>query len=127
MAIYRTANFVVRPAMLTLCKKAVAAFVSYVRRNEPRTRMYVCLQDREEPTRFVMIMVFEDQASERRHRISPAFKRLNDILAPNTVDGIRFADCDPIGPGVPAVKKNETATSSSTAKMDDSASAVADS
>lgn len=109
MAIYRMATFVVRPAMLSTCKKAIAAFVSYVRRNEPRTRIYVSLQDREEPTRFMHLMVFEDQAAERRHRISPGYKRFNDLISPYTVDGIRFADCDPVGPGIPAPKKNDGA------------------
>ena len=52
-------------------------------------------------------MVFEDQAAERRHRISPGYKRFLDLVTPLTNEGIRFADCDPVGPGIPPPKKSE--------------------
>ena len=92
MPIYKTAQFAVRPAGLAKSEAAIREVVAYVRANEPDTRLYTSLQREDEPTQFIHVMVFADEAAERRHRSSAAVKRSTSVLYPETVDGVSFTD-----------------------------------
>lgn len=98
MAIHGTARFGVKPEALDRCRSAMEEFVSSVRANEPGTRLYLSLQDREDPTRFLHVMIFEDEAAEDLHANSEAVKRFTDVLYPETVDGMTFDRYTPVGP-----------------------------
>ncbi len=99
MAIYGTARFSVKPEALDRCRSAIEEFVSYVRANEPATRLYLSLQDQANPTRFLHLFVFEDEAAEHVHSNSEAVKRFTDALYPETVDGATFEKYTAVGPG----------------------------
>jgi quinol monooxygenase YgiN len=90
--IYRTAAFQVRADEVEACLAAVRAFVAYVQEQEPATRLYEALQSREEPTAFLHLMAFEDEAAEQTHRTSAAVARFMEVLHPLTVDGVAFTE-----------------------------------
>jgi quinol monooxygenase YgiN len=98
VAIYGTARFSVRPEALDRCRSAIEEFVTYVRENEPGTRLYLSLQDSEEPTRFLHVMIFEDDAAQTIHTNSKAVDRFTRTLYPETVDGVIFERFSPVGP-----------------------------
>ena len=69
MAIYGTARFSVKPEALDPCRSVIEEFVAYVRANEPGTKLYLSLEDAEEPTRFLHVMIFEDEGGFRVQRV----------------------------------------------------------
>lgn len=101
MTIYKVATFSVRREALETSRQVIEDFVAYVHRHEPGTRLYLSLQNQEDPTRFVHVMSFDDETAEELHRSSEAVKKFTEVLYPATVDGVAFADCQPLGPGVP--------------------------
>jgi quinol monooxygenase YgiN len=98
MSLYGTARFSVKPEALDRCRSAIEEFVTYVRGNEPGTKLYLSLQDAEEPTRFLHWMIFEDEAAENIHTNSAAVDRFTGTLYPETVDGVIFERFSPVGP-----------------------------
>ena len=62
MSVYGTARFSVKPEALDRSRSAIEDFVSYVRASEPGTKLYLSLQDRADPTRFLHVMIFDDEA-----------------------------------------------------------------
>jgi quinol monooxygenase YgiN len=70
--IYRTARFQVQPESLQLCQEAIRGFVSYVKDNEPRTRFYISLQSKDDPTQFLHFMIFEDEMAMEKHEMHKA-------------------------------------------------------
>jgi quinol monooxygenase YgiN len=89
-AIYGTARFTVREGSLPEGLAAIREFVAYVSANEPRTRRYASFTDRDDPTSFTHVMVFEDETAEDAHANSAAVQRFTDVLYPLCVDGVRF-------------------------------------
>ena len=98
MPVYGTARFSVKPEALDRCRSAIEEFVSYVRASEPGTKLYLSLQDRADPTRFLHLFGFEDEAAEHVHSNSDAVKRFTDVLYPETVDGVAFEKYTAVGP-----------------------------
>ncbi|HKZ76118.1 MAG TPA: antibiotic biosynthesis monooxygenase family protein [Actinomycetota bacterium] len=98
MSVYGTARFSVKPEALDRSRSAIEEFVVYVRANEPATRLYLSLEDQADPTRFLHLFVFEDEAAENLHANSDAVKRFTDALYPQTVDGVTFERFSPVGP-----------------------------
>ncbi len=93
MAIYQTATYQVRPQAVNKVKLAIAEFVKYVRANEPGTRMYVAWQQQDDPTRFIHLFIFKDEAAMARHSESAAVKRFESIYSPELVGGnVVFTD-----------------------------------
>ncbi len=98
MAIAKTAAFAVRPESLARCEEVIRKFVDDVTSEEAGTRVYVSLRERRDPTRFVHVMVFEDEAAEAAHRDAERTHRFTAALYPHTMEGVAFTDCSLVAP-----------------------------
>ena len=98
MAIAKTAAFAVRPESLARCEEVIRDFVDDVTSDEAGTRVYVSLRERRDPTRFVHVMVFEDEAAEAAHRDAERTHRFTAALYPHTLEGVAFTDCSLVAP-----------------------------
>src|ERR1700738_3293837 len=87
MAIYIVAQYQVRPSGVEKVKQAIQEFVGYVQANEPGTKMYLAWQQKDDPTRFLHLFIFEDDAARTRHGQSEAVKRFESIYSPELVGG----------------------------------------
>jgi quinol monooxygenase YgiN len=93
MAIYQTATYQVRPQAVEKVKRAIEEFVQYIRTNEPGTRMYAAWQQEDDPTRFIHLFIFADEAAQTAHSESQAVKRFESIYSPELVGGeVVFTD-----------------------------------
>jgi quinol monooxygenase YgiN len=93
MAIYQTGGYQVKPSAVNKVKQAIEEFVRYVKANEPGTHMYLAWQQKEDPTRFLHLFIFEDAAAQARHGQSDAVRRFESIYAPELVGGeVVFTD-----------------------------------
>jgi len=98
VAIATTAAFAVRPESLARCEEVIRKFVDDVTSQEAGTRVYVSLRERRDPTRFVHVMVFEDEAAEAAHRDAERTHRFTAALYPHTLEGVAFTDCSLVAP-----------------------------
>ena len=93
MAIYQIAEYRVDARAVDKVKRAIEAFVRYVRENEPRTRMYVAWQQKKDPTRFAHFFIFEDEAAHKAHGQSAAVKEFESVYSPElNGGGVVFTD-----------------------------------
>ena len=93
MPIYQTGGYQVKPSAVNKVKQAISEFVSYVQANEPGTQMYLAWQENSDPTRFLHLFIFADEAAQNRHGQSEAVKRFKSIYSPELVGGeVVFTD-----------------------------------
>src|SRR5437016_7439677 len=85
MAIYQTGGYRVKPSAVGKVKQAIKVFVRYVQEQEPGSRMYLAWQEKNDPTRFLHLFIFEDASARARHGQSDAVKRFQAIYAPDLV------------------------------------------
>ena len=88
----RTASFRVKPEMLHEAEEVVRQFVAAVKDREPGTRLYVSLQDKDDPTRFLHLMIFEDDCGEDDHSATTWVTDFTDGLAPCLDGGLTMAE-----------------------------------
>jgi quinol monooxygenase YgiN len=102
MAIYQTATYQVKMQAVDKVRQAIEEFVEYVRANEPGTRMYVAWQKQNDPTCFIHLFIFEDEAAQTIHSESAAVKRFESIYSPELVGGeVVFIDYDLVATNQP--------------------------
>jgi quinol monooxygenase YgiN len=93
MAIHQTAHYRVNEAAVPEVKAAIVEFVDYVRANEPGTRLYAAWQQEDDPTRFVHLFIFEDEAAQAAHSGSSAVNRFESAYSPHLLGGpVVFTD-----------------------------------
>ncbi|HTD51325.1 MAG TPA: antibiotic biosynthesis monooxygenase family protein [Acidimicrobiia bacterium] len=93
MPIYQTAHYQVQGAAVEDVKHAIEEFIDYVAANEPGTRLYSSWQQKDDPTRFVHLFIFEDEAAHTVHGNSAAVRRFEDVYKPQLVGGpVVFTD-----------------------------------
>jgi quinol monooxygenase YgiN len=93
MPIYQTGGYQVKPSAVEKVKLAIKDFVRYVQANEPGTQMYLAWQQKDDPTRFLHLFIFEDAAAQTRHGQSDAVKQFESIYSPELVGGeVVFTD-----------------------------------
>ena len=97
MALYQTGAYKIRASGVEKVKKAIAEFVRYVQANEPGTKMYLAWQQKDEPTTFVHLFIFEDAAAMERHGQSEAVRKFEEAYTPELVGGpVVFTDYEMI-------------------------------
>ena len=85
MPIFQTGGYQVKPSAVDKVKKAIKEFVEYVQTNEPGTQMYLAWQEENDPTRFLHLFIFADEAAQKRHGESGAVKRFESVYTPELV------------------------------------------
>lgn len=93
MPVFQTGGYQVRSSAVNKIKQAIREFVEYVRINEAGTQMYLAWQAKADPTRFLHLFLFEDEAAQKRHGESEAVKRFESAYSPELVGGdVVFTD-----------------------------------
>jgi quinol monooxygenase YgiN len=93
MPIYQTARYQVRPEAVDAVTEAIVEFVDYVAKEEPGSRMYAAWQQKDDPTKFVHLFEFADEAARAAHKDSAAVRRFESIYRPELVGGpVVFTD-----------------------------------
>jgi len=119
MAIYQTGGYRVKPEAVEKVKQAIKVFVKYVQENEPGTKMYLPWQEKNDPTRFNHLFIFENEAAQARHGQSAAVAQFEAAYSPELVGGdVVFTDYEMIL-GKPAEEQwlaGKASASSSAAK-----------
>ena len=93
MTICQTGGYQVKPSAVDKVKQAIKEFVQYVRANEPGTQMYLAWQEKSDPTRFLHLFIFADEAAQTRHGQSEAVRRFESVYSPELVGGeVMFTD-----------------------------------
>jgi quinol monooxygenase YgiN len=87
MAIYETGGYQVKASAVAKVKQAIQEFVEYVKANEPGTHMYLAWQEKDDPTRFLHLFIFEDDAARKRHGQSEAVRKFESVYSPELVGG----------------------------------------
>ena len=67
MTIYRIGRYSVRPEGIASCHQVIQRTVALVKAEEPTTLLYLGLQNAEEPTQFVHVSAYTDEAAMQRH------------------------------------------------------------
>ena len=93
MPIYQTAHYQVKASAVDKVTAAIAEFVKYVAKNEPGSRMYTAWQRKDDPTKFVHLFEFADEAAHRAHGTSAAVRQFEAVYGPELVEGpVVFTD-----------------------------------
>ena len=115
MAIYQTGGYRVKPEAVEKVKQAIKAFVKYVQENERGTKMYLAWQEKNDPTRFNHLFIFENQAAQTRHGQSAAVRQFAAAYSPELAGGdVVFTDYEMIL-GKPSEEQWLAGTTGSTA------------
>ena len=97
MAIYQTGGYEVKASAVEKVKAAIQEFVRYVQGEEPGTLMYLAWQEQQNPTKFLHLFIFKDQAAMKKHGESEAVKRFESIYSPELVSKeVTFTDYEMI-------------------------------
>lgn len=93
MPIYQTAHYQVNASAVDDVKAAIVEFVAYVAANEPGTTMYKAWQQADDPTKFVHLFEFADEAAHEAHGASDAVRQFESVYAPELAAGpVVFTD-----------------------------------
>jgi quinol monooxygenase YgiN len=91
--IYQTALYQVNPGAVDKVKAAIVEFVEYVTDHEPGTRVYGAWQQQSDPTKFVHLFEFADEAAHKAHGASAAVRRFEQAYQPELAAGpVVFTD-----------------------------------
>ena len=93
MPIFQTGGYQVKASAVNKVKKAIQEFVAYVQKNEPGTEMYLAWQQQDDPTRFLHLFIFKDEAAQKKHGESDAVRKFEAAYSPELVGGtVVFTD-----------------------------------
>jgi quinol monooxygenase YgiN len=87
MPIFQTGAYQVKASGIPKVEKAIREFVEYVKANEPDSQMYLAWQQKDDPTKFIHLFIFENEAAQARHGKSEAVRRFESAYSPELVGG----------------------------------------
>jgi quinol monooxygenase YgiN len=95
MPVCQLAHYQVKASAIEKVKQAIDEFVAYILANEPGTQVYLAWQQQDNPTRFVHVFIFADQAAHTIHGQSEQVRRFEAVYTPELVSqGVNFVDYD---------------------------------
>ena len=92
MAIYMTAQYQVHPSQTEKVKASIRPLVEHVKSHEPLTTIYIAQQQILDPSKFMHILRFEDEAALKVHQNSPASAKFVQTVYPQTLKPIEFME-----------------------------------
>lgn len=93
MPIYQTAHYQVNAKAVEKVKDAIEEFVRYLKENEAGTTLYSSWQQKDDPTCFVHLFTFDDEAAHAAHGRSDAIRRFESVYQPELAAGpVVFTD-----------------------------------
>ena len=93
MPVQQLAHYEVNVAAVDKVKAAIEEFVRYVDEHEPGTKLYAAWQQRDDPTHFVHLFIFEDEAAHTLHGQSAAVRQFESVYSPELSAGpVVFTD-----------------------------------
>ena len=92
MAIYITAQYQVHPSQTKKVKASIRPLVEHVKSHEPLTTIYIAQQQILDPSKFMHILRFEDEAALKVHQNSPASAQFVKTVYPQTLKPIEFME-----------------------------------
>ena len=92
MAIYMTAQYQVHPSQTEEVKASIRPLVEHVKSHEPLTTIYIAQQQILDPSQFMHILRFEDEAALKTHQSSPASAQFVQTVYPQTLKPIEFME-----------------------------------
>ncbi len=92
MPVYMTARYQVPKTSVESCKQAISTLVDPIKREKPRTKLYLALQEIQNPMQFVHFMLFENEAAMAIHRNSHAAESFVNFLYPKTITPVEFTE-----------------------------------
>jgi quinol monooxygenase YgiN len=101
MPVYQTARYQIT-AEADVVKAAIKTFVAYVASNEPGSRLFAAWQEVDDPTKFVHLFIFEDEAAHQAHGTSEAVAAFEAVYRPQLVAGpVVFTDYNLVSSNTP--------------------------
>lgn len=92
MAIYTTAQWTCKEGSESIVEAALRQFVAAVKENEPGTRIYTALQQKESKTSFMTYFIFEDEKARDFHRSTDWVKHFTEIIYPQNEELVVFTE-----------------------------------
>ena len=87
-----TARYQVQPQAVDRCVRAVQQLIDYVKEHEPMTLFYLANQELLDRTKFLHIIVFENELGLKIHQSSPASKKFVETVYPETLKPLEFME-----------------------------------
>ena len=93
MPIFQTGAYQVKASGVARVENAIREFVDYVKKSEPGSLTYLAWQEKNDPTKFVHLFIFQDEAAQKHHGQSEAVRRFESVYSPELVGGgVVFTD-----------------------------------
>ena len=104
MAIFRIARYKIRPEAIEACKEVVQATIDYTKAHEPGTLMYMVMQESGDPTSFVHLSAYADNAALQQHiTAEPMVTNFREVLNPAMVVPATFTHYELMDAKLPQV------------------------
>ncbi|HET7451188.1 MAG TPA: nuclear transport factor 2 family protein [Thermoanaerobaculia bacterium] len=87
MPIFQTGGYRVKASAVGRVERAIGEFVEYVKTGELGTEMYLAWQEQNDPTKFLHLFIFADEAAQARHSESDAVRRFESAYSPELAGG----------------------------------------
>ena len=92
MAIYMTAQYQVHPSQTERVKASIRPLVEHVKSHEPLTTIYIAQQPILDPSKFMHVLRFEEEAALKVHQNSPSSAKFEQTVYPQTLKPIEFME-----------------------------------
>ena len=92
MPIYMTAKYQVHLDKVEQTKSSIRQLVEYVKAHEPFTTIYIAQQEILNPSKFMHILRFEDEAALKAHQSSPASASFVQNVYPEALKPLDFME-----------------------------------